>query len=83
METTYENSGDKAEGMRLVKTYDDGNFQTGIRGTKFFAEADVLALLREAAAKTDNTVDDRLVELVGIALTNKNWADKAKVLLGF
>jgi hypothetical protein len=45
------------------------------------AKADLVEVLRDLAAKSDNTIDDSLVEIVSLARQNLDWKGYAKGIL--
>lgn len=45
------------------------------------ARADVVEVLRDLAKKSDNTIDDALVEMVAMARGNLDWKGYAKGIL--
>lgn len=44
-------------------------------------KADVVEILRDLAKKSDNTIDDQLVEMVALARGNADWKGYAKGIL--
>ena len=70
------------EAFEKTKDLADGKFEVGIQGEHLFARFHLMDALRALAKSTNNTVDDKLVELVGLALTNKDWGERVKTLLG-
>ncbi len=44
-------------------------------------KADFIQVLRELAKKSDNTIDDSLVEMVALAAKNLDWKGYAKGIL--
>ena len=45
------------------------------------AKADLVEVLRDLAKKSDNTIDDALVEMVNMARQNLDWKGYAKGIL--
>jgi len=45
------------------------------------AKADLVEVLRDLAKKSDNTIDDALVEMVSMARQNLDWQGYAKGIL--
>ncbi len=45
------------------------------------AKADLVEVLRDLAKKSDNTIDDALVEMVAMARGNLDWKGYAKGVL--
>jgi D-alanyl-D-alanine carboxypeptidase len=45
------------------------------------AKADLIEVLRDLAKKSDNTIDDALVEMVNMARQNLDWKGYAKGVL--
>lgn len=45
------------------------------------AKADIIEVLRDLAKKSDNTIDDALVEMVALARDNADWKGYAKGIL--
>lgn len=44
-------------------------------------KADFIAVLRDLAKKSDNTIDDSLVEMISLAAKNLDWKGYAKGVL--
>lgn len=45
------------------------------------ARVDVIEVLRELAKRTDNKIDDQLVEMLALARSNADWKGYAKGIL--